>query len=393
MCKRIFILIFLFVVTNTFYAQSVSTLTGDFNASGDVAVDSSGNIYVGNYGTYLNSAGGMEVIKVTPDGEVSVFATGLNGASGNEIGPDGYLYQSNISAGKISRIALDGTVSTYSEGHTGPVGLTFDNDGNLYVANCGANTIRKVTPEGVNTLFCSDNLLNCPNGLTSDNEGNLYTCNFGNGRVIKITPDGTASLFVSLAGRNNGHMTFKNNRLYVVSRGGNRIFEVGLDASVKTLAGTGARGQADGPADQATFSLPNGIGLSPDGNTIYVNDEILLTGNNVLNPVVIRKITGVLGEITDINNKLTDKEFVLQQNYPNPFNPATIINYSTRENAFISLKIYDTLGREIRTLVNEYKPSGNYSIQFNADNISSGIYYYILTAGGYKETKKMILIK
>ncbi len=85
--------------------------------------------------------------------------------------------------------------------------------------------------------------------------------------------------------------------------------------------------------------------------------------------------------------------FSLEQNYPNPFNPSTKISYSLPERNFVTLKIYDVLGNAITTLVTEEEPAGNYEINFNAVNLSSGTYFYKLTAGKYSEVKKMILIK
>jgi photosystem II stability/assembly factor-like uncharacterized protein len=85
--------------------------------------------------------------------------------------------------------------------------------------------------------------------------------------------------------------------------------------------------------------------------------------------------------------------FKLSQNYPNPFNPSTIIKYSIPSNEFVTLKIFDVLGREAATLVNEEQASGEYTINFNASKLSSGIYYYSITAGSYRETRKMILAK
>jgi len=87
------------------------------------------------------------------------------------------------------------------------------------------------------------------------------------------------------------------------------------------------------------------------------------------------------------------KEFVLLQNYPNPFNPTTSIKYSLPEQEFVSLKIFDILGNEVATLVNESKPAGNYEVQFDANNLSSGVYFYQLRAGNFTETKKLILMK
>ncbi len=85
--------------------------------------------------------------------------------------------------------------------------------------------------------------------------------------------------------------------------------------------------------------------------------------------------------------------FELKQNYPNPFNPSTVIKYFIPIKNFVTLKIYDSKGTEVITLVNENKSPGEYEIQFANKNLSSGIYYYKLTAGDFSETKKMILLK
>jgi len=87
------------------------------------------------------------------------------------------------------------------------------------------------------------------------------------------------------------------------------------------------------------------------------------------------------------------KEFQLIQNFPNPFNPSTEIRYQIPEPGFVTLKIYDTLGREIKSLVNEYKASGSYSVKWNASTAASGVYFYTLQSGGRKITKKMILLR
>lgn len=85
--------------------------------------------------------------------------------------------------------------------------------------------------------------------------------------------------------------------------------------------------------------------------------------------------------------------FNLNQNYPNPFNPSTIISYSVERNSLVSLKVYDIIGIEIASLVNETKESGNYAVSFDASKLSSGIYFYTLNANGYSETKKMLLVR
>ncbi len=85
--------------------------------------------------------------------------------------------------------------------------------------------------------------------------------------------------------------------------------------------------------------------------------------------------------------------FKLYQNYPNPFNPTTIIKYSIPEYSHISLKVYDLLGREIITLVNEEKPAGEYQVKFNAKDLASGIYFYTINSNDFFDRKKMIVLK
>ncbi len=98
--------------------------------------------------------------------------------------------------------------------------------------------------------------------------------------------------------------------------------------------------------------------------------------------------------ITSVNdNKSLPESFSLSQNYPNPFNPSTTINYEIPKSSLVILKVYDVLGREVATLVNEEKPAGRYSIAFDASKYSSGVYFYRITSGEYTNVKKMLLLK
>lgn len=93
------------------------------------------------------------------------------------------------------------------------------------------------------------------------------------------------------------------------------------------------------------------------------------------------------------NNEHKGFVFYLRQNYPNPFNPSTTITFSIPNKEFVSVKIYDSLGREVIKLINEEKEAGVYSVFFHAADLPSGIYYYTITSGKYSETKKLLLIK
>jgi hypothetical protein len=101
---------------------------------------------------------------------------------------------------------------------------------------------------------------------------------------------------------------------------------------------------------------------------------------------------GVLTGFSDISSEIP-YEYSLSQNYPNPFNPNTIINYQLPMFNFVSLKIFDVLGNEVTTLVNETKPAGSYEVEFDGSEFASGVYFYRLEAGDFKETRRMLLIK
>ena len=385
-------------------AQTVETLTATLNASGGVSVDARGDIYVADFGTTLGNANGTTVYKVLRDGSFSVFATGLQGASGNDFNSEGYLIQSNIAGGKVSKIDTAGNVEDFADANIfSPVGVSVGNGDTVFIADCRSNpgTIVRITPDGTSTIFASSNLLNCANGLTRDDEGNLYSCNFNNGWVTKITPDGSVANFAEIPGGRNGHLEYANGRLYVAGRCVNQIYEVTLDGTVTLLAGSGARGNDDGDALDATFNLPNGIAASADGDTLFINDAVSLNGDCVttlLNPVVVRMITGVKQTVAVASPvNAVPSGYSLGQNYPNPFNPETEIRFALPETASVSIVLYDLLGREAETLVRGEFGAGEHRVRFDATGLAGGAYTYRIVAqspnGEFTDSRKLVLLK
>ncbi len=102
-------------------------------------------------------------------------------------------------------------------------------------------------------------------------------------------------------------------------------------------------------------------------------------------------IIGVPASADDGNNK--PEVFSLEQNYPNPFNPATTIRYSVADEGFVKLAVFNLLGEEVLTLINEVQRAGTYEFEFNAGSLASGIYLYRIEAGSYKASRKLILLK
>jgi hypothetical protein len=146
------------------------------------------------------------------------------------------------------------------------------------------------------------------------------------------------------------------------------------------------------PMQALTFEVswkPLQAGILNDTLKIYHNLK------EVSNPVIVNlegTASGLTG-ILDDRIKSAPLEFKLMQNYPNPFNPATQIKYSIPNRESVSLKVFDSLGREIKTLVNEEKPAGSYQVEFYAANLSSGIYFYRIQAGSFNQVRKMLLLK
>ena len=332
MKRFIIICVFACISTLLYTQRKVSTLTTQFPGSGGVKLDKAGKIYVGNFGDDLSQGVGSQIWRIDKNGNRSLFASGFVGASGNAFDSQGNFYQANIGGAKISKVSPEGSVSTFvTHGISCPVGLIFDEEDNLYVCNCCGtfgNTIRKVTPEGVSTRFAGGNIFNCPNGITIDPAGNLYVSNFGNGTVVKITPQGTPGFFASIPGNNNGHLTYSSahDALFVNSHGSSKVYKLTLNGDLSVLAGTGVRGNKNGDTDQATFSRPNGIALTPSGDTLYLNSSIptvdnLAINSRPLNPSVVRMITGLGGNVVSNLSKEWAYEGVELSHFPKPGPP------------------------------------------------------------------------
>ena len=156
---------------------------------------------------------------------------------------------------------------------------------------------------------------------------------------------------------------------------------VGTNTKVASIPGTW-------PVDTLRCSFPQGFdsvvvhfdshpSRCQDWGPVFLADNMRVT---LLNSTAVSE-----GELPDM--------YTLKQNYPNPFNPSTTITFSIGTYSYISLRVYDVMGREVATIVSEKLPAGNYSRQWNAAKMPSGIYFYRLQAGSFRETKILILLK
>jgi len=199
---------------------------------------------------------------------------------------------------------------------------------------------------------------------------------------------------------NNSRPSFNGGDIPGCSGGGCHTFQDGMvSVSVNglqvqvTLSGTGgvvAGELVDGSGTVVNYN--NGTNSNPFTLTATNPGNYIVNAGNA-SPLRWDSVS-VNIVITDVgHNSLNPNEFKLYDNYPNPFNPTTIIRYSIPEVSFTSIKIYNELGKEVASLVNETKSAGTFEVEFNASNLSSGVYFYTIQAGSFKETKKMILAK
>ncbi len=371
-----------FICFTIHFSQTVTTLANNISQVGieALSIDKFGNLYTpsGQNGT---------VYKIEPDGNSSVFASGFNFPQGGTTDSEGNVYISNWNSGTISKISPNGVKSVFVGGFAGPTGLIFNKNGEeFYVCNYSTNSIIKINlNDNSRTTIASGSGINGPDGIVFDDNENLYIANFNDNKIHKINSGGELSLFTTLPGVNSGYITYANGNLYSAGHRSHKIYKISLEGEVSVIAGTGLIGSEDGDAGEASFNTPNGIVASLSGDSLFIADA----GNRAI-------------RIIDLNNLTTDvkllninipPDFELQQNYPNPFNPSTSIKYQVDTGKNVLLKVYDVLGNEISTLVNEFQQAGNYEVDFNAANLTSGIYFYTLQAGKKLSSKKMMLLR
>lgn len=148
-----------------------------------------------------------------------------------------------------------------------------------------------------------------------------------------------------------------------------------------------------GSSDFAAIAFVSGAGTTTETRNYSYTDETASAGVYTYRLKQV-DFDGTVSLSKEVEVDLTiPAQFELGQNYPNPFNPSTVISYNMPVNGLVTLKVYDLLGNEAATLVNEVKEAGRHNISFNASGLSSGVYYYTLTAPGYTATKKLTLVK
>jgi outer membrane protein assembly factor BamB len=355
-------------------------------------IDLQGNLYVASYDGYLYclTREGMLNWKVNHQAFAGKSPT---------FSPDGNTIYIPGADSNIYALNLDGSIKWVFNCSRVYKGVLVDSEGNIYfvpeqapqyfysIRNDG--TVRwKVLIQNLSAL----EIISIP---TIDWEGNLYTIGadslppyhralisydyFGNFRWIYRLDNEYEDIYQPLICDSDGTIYFGSTfgyKYYAVANDGTLKWEMPLEFDKKQVDNTGA--------------------ISEDG-TLYIGVHATIFETGLTRTLYAIKDNGSV----DVNDhQLSSTQYALEQNYPNPFNPSTVISYSLPQNSEVTIKIYDVLGNEITTLIDEEKPAGNYELKWNAPDIAGGVYFYQMSAvpsdpenKPFIETRKMILLR
>ena len=421
----LFVVFCLFTTTNPLYAQWIPT-NGPYGG------------HVNAFAVSPNGTGGTNLFAGTWGG---VFLSTNTGASWIEVNTG--MTATSIYAFTVSPNGTGGTnlfAGTWAEGDF----LSTDNGTNWIAVNNGlANTfVNSLTFSGTNLfagtagggIFLSTNngtrwtAVNM--GLTNSGEiafavfgTNLFAGTYGDGvflstnngtswtaastgltatyvRALTVSPDGTGGTNL-FAGTSGGvFLSTNNGTSWAAASTGLTNLDVRAFAisGVNLFAGTSSTvflSTDNGTSwTEVNTGLPNTdvYALIVNGTDLFIGTQGNGAGTSGYG-IWRRSLSEMIMTQAVENAKLAPAHFALQQNYPNPFNPTTTISFSLPSKSFVSLKVFDLIGREVATLLSQEKPAGTYKVTFDASKLPSGVYFYRFTAGDFRQVKKMLLIK
>ena len=428
---------------DTIWTRRYNGLKNALDKAYAIALDDSGNIFITGESEGLIGTHGIfedyTTIKYNPNG-VFQWAARYNGTAGDYdkansicVDSDGNTYVTGVSDGgssgssephfdyatiKYNSAGLTQWTRRYNfeNGEDEGVMVKADDLGNIFVTGFSTGltssadyTTINYSSDGDTTWVrrydgpASDN--DRTSSLTCDNLGNVFVTGKSYGGsttdydivTIKYNSVGDSVWIKSYNGSSNN---IDEGKAIALDKSGN-VFVTGASTNVTTAFDfTTIKYSSDG-TEEWTIKYTNsdlaGSSEEPFGLFVDTLSNVYVTGMSALDYATVKYVqTPTSVDIFPLN--IPDR-FTLYQNYPNPFNPSTTIRYAIpllggdERGGLVTMKVYDVLGREVATFVNEYKPAGVYEVQFDASRLSSGIYLYKFQAGSFVETKKMIIIK
>ena len=334
-----------------------------------VSFDSLNNRYI------VNNWNNGNVISIDSAGNQSYFVTGLGHAYGNFI-KDSTIFISNGTSifGFNLFNPLDTVLHIQVPSASQMDGITIDNDNHLYAVDVIQALVFKVNLLNLTSSIFATGLSSRPQDVIFDKKNNrLLVCSWYSNspiQAISLLDSSVTNVVQTIYGNCDGLAMDENGNIYFSTWTDNSIYYYD---STFTNPPTKLSDGHSGPSN-ICYNLKNKIIAVPNFNA------------NTLQLVPINP-TSVIEESAEYDN------FNLHQNYPNPFNPVTRIQYVVGSQSYVKIFVYGMLGNKVATLVNEYKPAGRYDVEFKAEKLSSGVYFYQLKVGSFVQTKEMVLIR
>ena len=316
----------------------------------------------------------------------------------------------------LDSLQINGGEDISSNGFTsGGTGLFIENSNNVDISNTkifGANTKGRDESyyscsdekggDGLKILYCDSlNIFNCE--ITGGKGGNGWAMGAGpyrggdGGNSLNLNSSLKIKIMNShLLGGTGGATALSTTTYTDQAKGGDGAYCYSSNAIFFNSILEGGIAFLRPPRPDLPLNTLGGNGI-----TAVNNSNVTIDGGNLIRGLSSEDANGMLYYF-DSSSKITFKNldshefpiaFLLEQNYPNPFNISTTIRYSVPEHSYVTLKVFDLLGREVATLVNEEKPAGIYKVNFNGNGLASGIYFYKIQTINFVEVKKMILMK
>jgi sugar lactone lactonase YvrE len=305
------------------------------------------------------------ILKITLEGEVTEYVTGLPGPVGMGFDSDGNLYVSNYTGNSISKVTPEGTITEFASGLDGPAGLIVTESNEIFVTLFGANfsgtgsTVLKFDLDGNSEVYASGNGVLDAIGITEDENQDLFITNFVGGDVFKVDTSQNIETIATVAGAQINQIVYSNEYVYIPSPNLRMIYRVNTsDGSVEHFAGSGGSSTTDGELLEAEFNFPNSCTVNEAGDTLYVLDGQV---------GLIRAIDLETLGLHDSENMIGLKLF------SNPQNDSITIQGELINAQKYTVSVYDTSGQLIQTTEGAIQ-NGNLRSTLSTSTWSKGVY-------------------